>query len=158
MDEESYELLPESESTGESDTEEYDLDESSDELFEDISAYIKAKKSFKLLDLDNNCSKVIVVPDDERTTSQQIQRYEMVEAIGIRATQIEQGAPVLTDVEGLTDPITMAKKEFFDRRNPLTLTRSKINNRQQRFKLVEEWKVREMTFPHTFRKMDFAKK
>ena len=62
-------------------------DESSDgELDLEISAYIQARNSFDLLGkLDENCSKVLVIPDNERTTSERIQLYEMVEAIGIRA-------------------------------------------------------------------------
>ena len=115
---------------------------------EDVSPYHLYRESIRALeDLDDNCAKVLVIPDHNKTTSNIISKYEFCEAIGVRATQIERGAPVFTDVAKITNPIEMAKKEFFDRKSPLILERVIIDNKEQRFKVVEEWKVREMTFP-----------
>lgn len=98
---------------------------------------------------DRNHKKIIIVHDDDRQTSNIIQRPEMTEAIGIRASQIERGSPVFTDVTGYTDPILMAKKEFVDRANPLIVERALRDSPTEA--LVEQWKVREMTFPITSR-------
>lgn len=86
-----------------------------------------------------------VVPANIRKTSNVICDNEFAEATGIRASQIEQGAPVFTSVDGLTDPIKMAHKEFYDRKNPLLLER--IVDQRGSVYIVEHWKVREMTFP-----------
>lgn len=92
-----------------------------------------------------------IVPPDQRITSEIIQLSEMVEAVGIRISQIEQGSPVFTDVTGLNNPIDQAKKELFDRCSPLILSRALI--KEPSYWLVEEWKVREMTFPITTREI-----
>lgn len=100
---------------------------------------------------DRNHKKIIIVHDDDRQTSNTIQRPEMTEAIGIRASQIERGSPVFTDVNGYTDPILMAKKEFVDRANPLIVERALSDNGTRA--IVEHWKVRDMTFPITSREI-----
>jgi len=97
---------------------------------------------------------VRVVPEGERRTSNIMSIYELVEAIGIRASQIEHGAPPFVDVTGLDDPIAQARKELFARKTPLILRREVA--RGPREILVEEWKVREMGFPHAFRAEDLA--
>ena len=43
--------------------------------------------------------------------------------MGIRATQISQGAPVFTDIKNITNPIKMAEKELIDNRCPLYVKR-----------------------------------
>lgn len=100
---------------------------------------------------DRNHKVVIIVPSDERISSNRIQRPEMTEAIGIRVSQIEQGSPVFTDVTGYTDPILMAKKEFVDRKNPLILERALYDTPTEA--RVEHWVVREMTYPITNREI-----
>ena len=93
-----------------------------------------------------------IIPDDQRITSEIIQLPEMVEAIGIRCSEIENGSPIFTDYEGLSNPIDIATKEFYDRKSPLKITRQ-INYEEigktptTIIITVEEFKVREMTFP-----------
>lgn len=99
----------------------------------------------KINETDNNHRIIKIRPKDQYRSSHIIHFPEMVEAIGIRVTQIEHGAPILTDVSGYTSPISMAKKEFIDRQNPLILNREmKVEDNEIE---VEEWPVREMTFP-----------
>lgn len=86
-----------------------------------------------------------VVPPETRRTSNVICDNEFAEATGIRASQIERGAPVFTNVDGMTDPIKMAHKEFYDRKNPLLLER--IVEQRGSVYYVEHWRVRDMTFP-----------
>lgn len=100
-------------------------------------------RTLKIRDGDHKT--IIVVPSNDRRTTHIINDYEFTEAVGIRASQIERGAPVFTDTTGLKDPIKMARKEFYDRKNPLILERV-IEQRGNAYR-VEHWKVREMTFP-----------
>lgn len=100
---------------------------------------------------DSNHRINYIVSKEKRITSETIQWPEMVEAIGIRASQIENGAPVFTDVSGFTDPILMAKKEFFDRQSPLILRRSL--KKTPSYCIIEHWKVRKMAFPPITREM-----
>lgn len=92
-----------------------------------------------------------IIPDEQRTTSQIMTLEEFTEAIGIRATQIEQGAPVFTDVAGYSDPIKMARKELLDGRSPLKLVREMRQKENERW--VEIWKVNEMNVPITRREI-----
>lgn len=93
-----------------------------------------------------------VVPSEERTTSEIIQLPEMTEAIGIRGSEIENGAPCFaSDIEGYTNAMDSSRKEFFDRKSPLILQRALEQGTG--YVLVEEWKVREMTFPITRREI-----
>lgn len=99
---------------------------------------------------DSNHTNIIIVPDSERITSDVIQKQEIVEAIGVRASQIEEGSPVFTDVTGLTDPISMSWKEFKDRKSPLILERIVAEYPAEFTYHVEHWKVREMALPYTY--------
>lgn len=94
---------------------------------------------------DESHNTVVVIANEDRISSDTVQYTETVEAIGIRASQIEHGSPVFTDVSGLSDPIKMAEKEFFDRKSPLILER-KMGVKGSKI-IVEHWKVREMKFP-----------
>jgi DNA-directed RNA polymerase subunit K/omega len=87
-----------------------------------------------------------VVADDDRITSDYIQLHEMTEAIGIRASQIENGSPVLIDTSHLriADPITLATLEFYKRKSPLILKRVVRESETEEY--IEKWKVREMKF------------
>lgn len=86
-----------------------------------------------------------VVPDSDRETSQIMTLEEMTEAVGIRATEIENGAPVFTDVTGLSCPIAMARKEILDGKSPYKVVRE-VGLRKGG-KEVEIWKINEMTLP-----------
>lgn len=87
------------------------------------------------------------IPENEKVTSHMINHLELTEAIGIRAAQIENGSAVFTNVEGYSDPISMARKEFFDRKSPLILTR--VVGEKGDHKWIEKWPVSTMTFPTT---------
>lgn len=50
-------------------------------------------------------------------------KYEVASAIGRRARQIGQGAPALVDVADLDDPLDMATRELYQRKNPLVVRR-----------------------------------
>lgn len=142
----------------EEEEEEEEILEEEDEFEEDETTIEDdTEKSFALVNplleknaISNNPRKLIkIVPENERVTSEIIQLPELVEAIGIRCSEIENGSTIFTNVENLTDPILIAKKEFYDRKSPLILQRQLESYEADgiTYVLVEEWKVREMTFP-----------
>ncbi len=88
-----------------------------------------------------------IVKEENKITSDYIQLHEMTEAIGIRASQIEHGSPVLFDYQKYSvsgDPITLAKLEFYERKSPLILKRVVVETANEAY--VELWKVRDMKF------------
>ena len=149
-EEELDEELDEEKEDAEKEEEEDDPDAEYDpELFEEKDTYQNIIIQ-KLNEVDKNHKIINIIPDHKRKTSNIIQFPEMVNAIGIRITQIENGSPIYTDTTGLTSPIEMAKKEFIDRQNPLKLQREikGVDNTKLPLQCyVEIWKVREMTFP-----------
>ena len=82
-----------------------------------------------------------VVSRGMRKTSEIMSLFEFSEVIGTRISQIENGAPVYTDVTGLRDVKDMAMKELFDRKCPL-----KIIRRTGKFS-QEVWSANEMGYP-----------
>lgn len=143
------------------DSEDFDLDDLDDE--EEASVEFESEEVDDFRDLENKKvrfqNKVLneidladkhhlityIIPDEQRMTSQIMTLEEFTEAVGIRATQIERGAPVFTDVSGYSDPIEMAKKEIFDGRCPLKLVREMKQLENARW--VEVWKINDMTIP-----------
>ncbi|KAF2275900.1 RNA polymerase Rpb6 [Westerdykella ornata] len=63
------------------------------------------------------------VPDDKRTTTPYMTKYERARVLGTRALQISGNAPVLIDVEGMTDPLQIAIKELREKKIPLVVRR-----------------------------------
>jgi DNA-directed RNA polymerase I, II, and III subunit RPABC2 len=80
------------------------------------------------------------VPDDKRTTTPYMTKYEKARVLGTRALQIRWveldqycrvqltshdsgNAPVLIDVEGMTDPLQIAIKELREKKIPLVVRR-----------------------------------
>jgi DNA-directed RNA polymerase subunit K/omega len=149
------------------DSEDFDLDEldeeeepsvdfDSDEI-DDYRDVEQKKVKFKnkvigAIDLtDRHHLTTFVIPEEQRTTSQIMTLEEFTEAVGIRATQIEQGSPVFTDVTGYDNPIKMARKELLNGRSPLKLVREMKIRDNERW--VEIWKVNNMTIPITRREI-----
>lgn len=99
----------------------------------------------KINENDRNHRIIRVVAPELRRSSNIIQFPEMVEAIGIRISQIEQGSKIFTDYAGIDNVIDIARKEFFDRKNPLTLVRPMRMTETEIW--VEKFEVRDMIFP-----------
>jgi DNA-directed RNA polymerase subunit K/omega len=89
---------------------------------------------------------LVVVADDRRRTSDVISRAEITRAIAIRAAQIAARPTFYIDVGDLSDPIAIAREEFLQRRSPLILERE-VGRAARGARVVERWRVREMTFP-----------
>ncbi|OJJ47841.1 hypothetical protein ASPZODRAFT_131433 [Penicilliopsis zonata CBS 506.65] len=63
------------------------------------------------------------VPNDQRTTTPYMTKYERARVLGTRALQISMNAPVLVDLEGETDPLQIAMKELNQKKIPLIVRR-----------------------------------
>ncbi|MCJ1478454.1 DNA-directed RNA polymerases I II and III subunit RPABC2 [Lambiella insularis] len=63
------------------------------------------------------------IPDDKRTTTPYMTKYERARVLGARALQISMNAPVLVDLEGETDPLHIATKELNAKKLPMVVRR-----------------------------------
>ncbi|EER29311.1 DNA-directed RNA polymerase subunit, putative [Coccidioides posadasii C735 delta SOWgp] len=63
------------------------------------------------------------VPNDQRTTTPYMTKYERARVLGTRALQISMNAPILVDLEGETDPLQIALKELNQKKIPLIVRR-----------------------------------
>ncbi|KAL1843401.1 hypothetical protein VTJ49DRAFT_1751 [Mycothermus thermophilus] len=63
------------------------------------------------------------IPNDQRTTTPFMTKYERARILGTRALQISMNAPVLVDLEGETDPLQIAIKELREKKIPLIVRR-----------------------------------
>lgn len=86
----------------------------------DPSAAAAAKTSVKNTVAAEKSKKV---PNDQRSTTPYMTKYEKARILGTRALQISGNAPVLIDVEGMTDPLEIAQKELREKKIPLVVRR-----------------------------------
>ena len=63
------------------------------------------------------------IPNELRTTTPFMTKYERARILGTRALQISMNAPVLVDLEGETDPLQIAIKELREKKIPLIVRR-----------------------------------
>ncbi|KJZ72918.1 hypothetical protein HIM_07681 [Hirsutella minnesotensis 3608] len=63
------------------------------------------------------------IPEDQRSTTPYMTKYERARILGTRALQISMNAPVLVDLEGETDPLQIAIKELREKKIPLIVRR-----------------------------------
>jgi len=68
-------------------------------------------------------SKEKKIPNEKRTTTPYMTKYERARVLGTRALQISMNAPVLVDLEGETDPLQIAIKELREKKIPLVVRR-----------------------------------
>ncbi|KAK8191310.1 RNA polymerase, subunit omega/K/RPB6 [Phyllosticta capitalensis] len=78
------------------------------------------------------------IPDENRTTTPYMTKYERARLLGVRAQQISMNAPVLVDLEGETDPLQIALKEMREKKIPLIVRRYLPDG------FYEDWTVEEL--------------
>jgi len=89
-------------------------------------------------------TEIVFVTPENRITSEILTRFECTEVLSIRSKQIENGGTCYTDVQDLTDPLEMARKELIDKRCPLDVVRMITD------KIAESWHINEMAIPSDF--------
>ena len=109
-------------------------------------AHPQRQKVDPILRMSNKPRTIVVIPADERTTDNRLQKTEAALIIAKRAAQIARSRTSFTDAPGLHDPVSIAYKELFDRRTPLLLRRQ-VGTGPAGEQLVEEWSPREMALP-----------
>lgn len=92
-------------------------------------------------DVDNTITNMIIINSNNRITSSVMTMAEFVKVLGIRATHIDKGSPIYTDITDITDIKLMALKEIKEKKCPLKIRRMISPNR------CEVWNVNEMTLP-----------
>lgn len=137
---------------------EYELDDDeNDDILpdneeEEDKHYIEDNISFNTNELENESSFELIVSSESRITSNTLTIYEMTELISVRAQQISQGSYVFVpDIEGINDPIEIAKLELLNNKSPLYIkreigiTKNKDSKNQNEYiKKVELWNPNEM--------------
>lgn len=136
-DDETYE--PDDENGEDNGDENLDDNEDDDENYN--HTYIE--DNINLNDNENNDMRYeIIVKSENRITSNILSIYEFIELISIRSSQIINGSYVFTDINGISDPIEMAKKELLDNKCPLYVKRFIGLNK------YELWSPNVMSKPH----------
>lgn len=109
------------------DDETYDIDDENindDDNDNETYNHTYIEDNINLNENENNDMKYeIIVKSENRITSNILSIYEFIELISIRASQISNGSDVFTDINDISDPIEMAKKELIDNRCPLYVKR-----------------------------------
>ncbi|MCJ1409165.1 DNA-directed RNA polymerases I II and III subunit RPABC2 [Ptychographa xylographoides] len=63
------------------------------------------------------------IPDDKRSTTPYMTKYERARVLGTRALQISMNAPVLVGMTAETDPLQIAIRELREKKIPLVVRR-----------------------------------
>lgn len=95
-----------------------------------------------------------IIPNDQRKTSNILQKSEVANILAMRAIQISKYytnfAPSINEMRGTQNraltPIDIAKKELYTKNCPFYLNR--IVHTIGRIQYIERWDVREMIIPH----------
>lgn len=66
-----------------------------------------------------------------------LSKFEKVRILGQRAEQISMGAPPLVDITGLSDALSIAEKEFLERKIPFVVERKYPDGSIRKLKLSE---------------------
>lgn len=64
-------------------------------------------------------------------------KFEIARVIGMRATDISNGAPPTIDTTGMTDAIRIARAELINRTIPMTIERKYPNGEVKVYKVSE---------------------
>lgn len=87
---------------------------------------------------NNNVEKITSLPNKQRKSTKYMTKYERARVLGTRARQISEGAPILVDNEGETDPLMIARKELREKKVPFTIRRKFPNG------IFEDWNIDEL--------------
>ncbi len=101
-----------------------ELDENEDELVKD-DEYLSEEDD----DLTDFQKMLINKQKTEFRTTNRLTKYEFTDVIGFRAQQLAEGAPPLTLVGVLNDPISIALKEYQERVLPYVIERRLPSNK-----------------------------
>lgn len=90
------------------------------------------------IDQPDNSNEMKKIPKNKRISLPYLTKYEFAKIIGIRAIQISKNSDIYTTIDN-PDPISIAEKEFKEKKIPFIIRRYLPNNR------YEDWKLEELT-------------
>lgn len=128
----------------------YEYEEVIDEVASEKSSDEEEIEQDEYRTVQSECStsrNIIIVPPEERITSENMTQFEFARAIAIRASQIANNPKIYTDYDGLYDEVSIAKKELLDRKSPLIIWRQVGVIPTTGERIIEKWNVREMVYP-----------
>jgi hypothetical protein len=111
---------------------EEESDERSDEKSGESDEEVEENEEIDVKSVSDFIQEIIIIKPENRRTSNMMSKFEMTNHICIRATQIAKFNNCMVDINGLTTPEMMAKRELMMRKSPLTLRRQvgKIRNKK----------------------------
>lgn len=75
---------------------------------------------------------------DERVTMPRMTKYERAHILGVRASQLNAGAPPFVDIEDETDSLKIARKELDEHKIPFIIRRKFPDGS------YEDWPINEL--------------
>lgn len=136
---------PTDEYVAENDVDENDVEDAEnveDEVDEEEPRYVAPQAKERYEYTPTVQATIVYVHENCRVTSEVMSLFEFTECVAQRAKQLENDTRIrFTDTTGLTDYISMAKKELADKRCPLAIRRQLHDN------IYELWRTSEMIVP-----------
>lgn len=114
-----------------------------DEDYDDNDAGSDGDMDTDMIDADEpieilNAGEGQAVQPNKRITTPYLTKYERARVLGTRALQIAMCAPVMVELEGLTDPLRIAMKELKARKIPIIIRRFLPDGS------FEDWSINEL--------------
>jgi DNA-directed RNA polymerase I, II, and III subunit RPABC2 len=111
-----------------------DKDEEDEENEED-----KDEEDENIIEIDqaDSINEMKKIPNNKRVSLPYLTKYEFAKIIGIRAIQISKNGEIYTNIDN-PNPISIAEKEFKEKKIPFIIRRHLPNNR------YEDWKLEEL--------------
>lgn len=126
-----------------SDDDEYysSVEEDSDEIEEldDEEILVDNKIS------SNAIKKVVIINDEDKITSNYLNKYEIAKIILFRIQQIERGGKYFINCSNLTNARDIAVQELINKKCPLIIEREIDYDSVKNISYCERWKVNEMS-------------
>lgn len=101
----------------------------------DMMEHDEGGENIQILNADNQGQ---AVQPSKRITTPYLTKYERARVLGTRALQIAMCAPVMVELEGLTDPLKIAMKELKARKIPIIIRRFLPDGS------YEDWSINEL--------------
>ena len=97
-----------------------DIDDNDEDGLDEVQDTQGDNERIELLPQDESGQ---AVPNEKRTTTPFMTKYERARVLGTRALQISMCAPIMVELENETDPLQIAMKELKARKIPLIIRR-----------------------------------
>lgn len=105
---------------------------------EDVDADMMDTEEPENIDILPGSGEGQAVQSNKRITTPYLTKYERARVLGTRALQIAMCAPVMVELEGLTDPLKIAMKELKARKIPIIIRRFLPDGS------YEDWSINEL--------------